>query len=80
LDGYYPGYGSGKIDLDETTQEWIDKVTGGVTIPEKDCREEVEKALQIQEGEYMVKLEIAKKDAYNKALEDSGDAIAGLAK
>ena len=32
LDGYYPGYGSGAIDLDETTQAWIDKVTA-VSLP-----------------------------------------------
>ena len=32
LDGYYPGYGNGKIDIDETTQEWIDSRTN-VPVP-----------------------------------------------
>lgn len=79
LDGYLAGYGSGGIDLDETTQAWIDKVTGGVIIP-TDCNDEVSAALAKQEEEHLVDIALAKHDAYNTAIIDGKNAVKSLYK
>lgn len=46
LDVPYPGYQSGGLDLDETTQAWINRrLEVPVPPPPSDCSEEIEKAI-----------------------------------
>ena len=82
LDFDYAGY-PGELDLDETTQAWIDSRSQTVPIP-SDCDDEVNEALSKQkiklEGDHLVELELAKKDAYNFAIGESVQAVLFLSK
>lgn len=85
LDVAYPGYGSNGLDLDETTQAWIDSRTQSVPIPiPDDCEDKINTALVTQkiqlEGDHLVDLEVAKKNAYNIAIGDSTQAVQKLHK
>ena len=77
-----PGFEK-QIDLNETTQAWIDSVTDEIHIPD-DCEKEVAAALAKQkaelEGECLVQMGLATKLAYNSGIADAKEAVTKLFK
>ena len=78
-----PNYGSGDIDLNETTQEWVSSVYNPIPIPDN-CDEEISEALEKQkqelEGECLVQVGLATKLAYNSGIADAKEAVTKLFK
>lgn len=68
LDWTPPGFNT-KIDLDETTQEWLDNNTG-TPVPPPNCEEAVKKALDAQAVVYEAEIAKLKVSQYNLALND----------
>lgn len=81
---------STKVDFDETTQAWLDKVTGSIPTPD-DCVAEVAKAVAESEAkcsalvdamkeQHQIEIGLAKKNAYNSGITDAKQAVKKLYK